>query len=53
MKFELSIKELRDLLLLEKERRGVEKDKLVFIGMANVARYYWCAMESFFTKQRK
>lgn len=48
MKFELSRKELRDLLLLEKERRGVEKDKLVFIGMADVAEYYWCAMKSFF-----
>ncbi|MHA1645662.1 MAG: PD-(D/E)XK nuclease family protein [Candidatus Freyarchaeota archaeon] len=33
------------LLLLEKERR-TNRDKLVFIGMANVAGYYWCAMRS-------
>jgi hypothetical protein len=39
-------RELEKLLLAEKERRRVGKDKLVFIGMANVANYYWCAMES-------
>ena len=34
------------LLELEKDRRGVDKDKLVFIGMADTAEYYWCAMKS-------
>ncbi|MEM0203675.1 MAG: hypothetical protein QXO16_07485 [Archaeoglobaceae archaeon] len=37
---------LEKLLALEKERRGVEKDKLVFIGVAEVANHYWCAMKS-------
>ncbi|MEJ5292713.1 MAG: hypothetical protein WHS82_03865 [Candidatus Methanosuratincola sp.] len=39
---------LKQLLLLEKERRGVDKDELVFIGMADTANYYWCAMKSLF-----
>ena len=37
---------VRELLSLEKERRGIEKDKLLFIGMADTAGYYWCAMKS-------
>ncbi|MFN3384647.1 MAG: hypothetical protein ACK401_07110 [Archaeoglobaceae archaeon] len=37
---------LKKLLTLEKERRGVEEDKLVFLGVAEVANYYWCAMKS-------
>jgi hypothetical protein len=37
---------LDELLQLEKDRRGIEKDKLVFVGMANIANYYWCAMKS-------
>lgn len=37
---------LEGLLALEKERRGVERGKLVFLGMANVADYYWCAVRS-------
>ena len=39
-------KRMEELLQLEKERRGLSKDKLVFIGTANVASYYWCAMKS-------
>lgn len=39
-------REVEKLLLLEKKRRGVSKNKLVFIGMADVADYYWCAMRS-------
>lgn len=38
--------ELEKLLLFEKEKRRVGKDKLVFLGMADIANYYWCAMES-------
>lgn len=37
---------LEELLQLEKERRGVSRDKLVFVGMANIAKYRWCAMKS-------
>ncbi|MEM1551040.1 MAG: hypothetical protein QXH03_00030 [Candidatus Bathyarchaeia archaeon] len=39
---------LERLLHLEKQRRGVSKDVLVFIGMADVAAYYWCAMKSLY-----
>ena len=39
---------LGSLLILEKQRRGVYEDKLVFIGIADTANYYWCAMKSFF-----
>lgn len=39
-------KRLEGLLLLEKARRSIYKDSLLFIGMANIARYYWCAMQA-------
>ncbi len=42
-----SKEQLEKLLELEKERRGFDKDRLVFIGMANVANYYWCAMRAY------
>lgn len=34
---------IESLLLLEKERREVHKDNLLFVGMANIAGYFWCA----------
>lgn len=37
---------LRKLLLLEKERRGIDHSKLVFVGISNIAHYWWCAMQS-------
>ena len=43
-----SQQDLEKLLCLEKEMRGVDKEKLVFLGMANIAEYYWCAMKSFY-----
>ncbi|MEM1697318.1 MAG: hypothetical protein QXG48_01555 [Thermofilaceae archaeon] len=36
----LAKKNLEKLLLLEKKRRGVGEDKLVFVGMANISSYY-------------
>ncbi|MFO7966805.1 MAG: PD-(D/E)XK nuclease family protein [Archaeoglobaceae archaeon] len=39
-------KRLEELLILEKETRGFSREKLIFIGMANVANYYWCAIKS-------
>ena len=39
-------KRMRSLLLLEKARRGARRDSLLFIGMANIAQYYWCAMQA-------
>lgn len=44
----LSEKKLKKLLFLEKEKRGVQQDKLVFIGMADLAEYYWCSAKSLF-----
>ncbi len=37
---------IEKLFLLEKERRGVQKNNLVFLGMANIAEYFWCAMKA-------
>ncbi|GIV86756.1 MAG: hypothetical protein KatS3mg054_0785 [Chloroflexus sp.] len=45
-------KALERLLYLEKERRRVSKDELVFIGMADVAKYYWCAMKSLYKNRQ-
>jgi CRISPR/Cas system-associated exonuclease Cas4 (RecB family) len=42
----LTTDRLHRLLLLEKERRGIDGSKLVFVGMANIAHYWWCAMQS-------
>jgi len=42
----LTAERLRKLLLLEKERRGIHHSKLAFAGMANIAHYWWCAMQS-------
>jgi len=39
---------LKKLLHLEKRKRGVSIDKLLFLGMANIAEYYWCAFKSFY-----
>src|SRR5438093_5707240 len=33
---------LKSLLALEKQRRGLSQDTLVFVGMANVAKHWWC-----------
>ena len=37
---------IESLLLLEKARREVHKDNLLFVGMANIAEYFWCAIRS-------
>jgi len=39
--------ELSKLLRLAKEEKGFDESKLVFMGMANIAKYYWCPMQSF------
>lgn len=46
-------KKLARLLLLEKERRGLGKDKLLFVGMANVAKYWWCARQIVYKSKEK
>jgi CRISPR/Cas system-associated exonuclease Cas4 (RecB family) len=37
---------LGDLLALEKQRRGVAGDRLLFIGVSNVASVRWCPMKA-------
>lgn len=43
---------LQKLLVLEKERRGVSADSLVFVGMHNIAQYFWCAMYAVLKSRR-
>jgi len=45
-------RQLEKLLILEKEKRGLGRDKLVFLGISNTAEYYWCAMKSLFKSRR-
>jgi hypothetical protein len=35
-----------ELLKLEKRRRGVLEDKLLFVNAANLAEFWWCAQKS-------
>jgi hypothetical protein len=39
-------KRLESLLMLEKERRGVSQETLVFVGMHNVAQHWWCTQQA-------
>lgn len=41
-----------ELMNLEKERFGISRDKLVFIGVANLSKYYWCAWQ-YYLKSKK
>jgi len=48
---EILVREGERLLLIEKDRRGVDRDELVFVGMADTASYWWCAMKSLFSNR--
>ena len=37
---------LKQLMCLEKRRRGLDTDTLVFVGMANVAEHWWCTQQA-------
>jgi hypothetical protein len=37
---------LRALLTLEKQRRGIAGDRLLFVGVSNVASVRWCPMKA-------
>jgi len=37
---------LANLLRLEKERRAIPEDRLQFVGVRNLARYWWCAQQA-------
>jgi CRISPR/Cas system-associated exonuclease Cas4 (RecB family) len=43
---------LLDLLRLEKHRLGYGENRLVFVGMANIADYYWCSVKSVLKSRR-
>ncbi|MCC6031854.1 MAG: hypothetical protein LM566_02925 [Pyrobaculum sp.] len=38
--------DMGELLKLEKQRRGVLEDKLLFVNAANLAEFWWCAQKS-------
>jgi hypothetical protein len=42
------LKRLGILLRLEKARRGVSPKRMCFIGMADTAKFWWCAQKSLF-----
>jgi hypothetical protein len=42
---------LAQLLSLEKKRRGVPQDSLVFVATANVAKHWWCTQQAVFTSR--
>jgi len=44
---------LRKLLGLEKQRRGAPQEQLIFLGMANVAGYKWCAKQALFKSREE
>lgn len=46
-----AMQKISELLLVEKERRNAKKNQLVFIGMADVAEFYWCASKSLFSNK--
>lgn len=43
-----SVKTLEDLMAAEKKRLGLDPARLVFVGIHNLAQYWWCAQQSVF-----
>lgn len=43
----------KQLLKKEKDRRGIKHNQLVFVGMANVAGYWWCAARALMRSRRQ
>ncbi|MGQ0542306.1 MAG: hypothetical protein ACT4O9_10725 [Blastocatellia bacterium] len=41
-------KKLRQLLSLEKKRRGMSENTLIFVGTSNVANHWWCTQKAVF-----
>jgi hypothetical protein len=41
------------LLMLEKKRRGLSAESLVFVGTKNLANYYWCAMQAVLISRKR
>ena len=47
----INTEKLERLLKLEKKRRGIPEDSLVFTGTADIAQYYWCGMKAWFSNR--
>jgi len=43
-----SLERWRELLKLEKRRRGIPEDRLLIVGVADLAKFRWCAQQSLF-----
>jgi len=43
-----SLERWRELLRLEKRRRGIPEDRLLIVGVADLANFWWCAQQSLF-----
>jgi len=37
---------VKKLLYLQKQKMGIDQNSLVFVGAANLAKYWWCAMQA-------
>lgn len=46
-KYLIKGKNLEKLLLVEKRRRGIDKDNICFIAAANLAQYWWCDIKAY------
>jgi len=44
---------LFELLIIEKNRRNYDSNKILFLGMANLAKYFWCAIKSYFQSKKE
>ena len=44
---------VKSLLILEKQRRNLPETALVFLGIGDVAKYWWCAQEAVFKNRDK
>jgi hypothetical protein len=43
-----SLERWRELLKLEKRRRGIPEDRLLIVGAADLAKFWWCVQQSLF-----
>jgi hypothetical protein len=43
-----SLERWRELLRLEKRRRGIPEDRLLIVGVVDLANFWWWAQQSLF-----
>lgn len=44
---------IKRLLILEKARRRISKNDLVFVALSTIAQYYWCGMKAVFQSRQE